>query len=74
MLLYRYQKERQNRDIKIANKSYGNVSRFKYLGATVTNENLIEEKIKRRSNSSNACYHQAQNILSSRLISKNVKI
>jgi hypothetical protein len=34
----------------------------------------IEEEIKRRLHSGNACYHSAQNILSSRLLSKNIKI
>jgi hypothetical protein len=44
------------------------------LGTTVTNENLIEEEIKRRLNSGNACYNSVQNLLSSRLLSKNLKI
>jgi hypothetical protein len=35
---------------------------------------LIQEEIKRRLNSGNACYHSVQNLLSSRLLSKNVKI
>jgi hypothetical protein len=35
---------------------------------------LFQEKIKRRFNSSNACYHSVQNLLSSRLLSKNIKI
>jgi hypothetical protein len=35
---------------------------------------LIGEEIKRRLNSGNACYHSVQNLLSSRLLSKNVKI
>jgi hypothetical protein len=46
----------QNRDIKIGNRSFENVSQFKYLETTVTNPNLIQEKIKRRFNSVNACY------------------
>jgi hypothetical protein len=40
----------------------------------VTNQNLINEKIKSRLNSDNACYHSVQNLSSSRLLSKNVKI
>jgi hypothetical protein len=36
--------------------------------------NLIQEEIKRRLNSGNACYHSVQNLLSSRLLSKNVKM
>jgi hypothetical protein len=74
MLLSRHQNVVQNRDIKIANKSLENVSQFKSLGTTVTNQNFIQEEIKRRLNSGNACYHSVQNLLSSCLLSKNVKI
>jgi hypothetical protein len=35
---------------------------------------LILEKIKRRMNSGNACYHSSHNLLSSHLLSKNIKI
>jgi hypothetical protein len=48
MLLSRHQNVSQNRDIKIANRSFENMSHFKYLGMTVTNQNLIQEEIKRR--------------------------
>jgi hypothetical protein len=50
-----------------------NVAQFRYLGTTITNQNLIQEEIKRRLNSGNACYH-SQNLLSSRLLSKYIKI
>jgi hypothetical protein len=40
----------------------------------VRDQNLIQEEIKRRLNSGNACYHSVQNLLSSRLLSKNLKI
>jgi hypothetical protein len=40
MLVSRDQNADQNRDIKIGNKSFENVSQFKYLGTTVTNQNL----------------------------------
>jgi hypothetical protein len=48
MLLSRHQNADQSWDIKIANISFENVSQFKYLGTTVTNQNLIEEEIKKR--------------------------
>jgi hypothetical protein len=44
------------------------------FGSTETNLNLIQEEIKRRLISGNACYHSVQNLLSSHLLSKNVKI
>jgi hypothetical protein len=74
MLISRQQNIGQNGDIKIADRSFENVSQFKYLGTTVTDQNLIQEKIKRRLNSGNACYHSVQNLLSSWLLSKNLKI
>jgi hypothetical protein len=40
---------------------------------TVTEQNLIQEEIKRRLNFGNACYHSVQNLLSSYLLSKIVK-
>jgi hypothetical protein len=74
MLVAQDQNAGQNREIKIGNRSFDNVSQFKYLGTTVTNHNLIQEEIKRRLYSCNACYHSVQNLLSSRLLSKNVKV
>jgi hypothetical protein len=74
MLLSRHQNAGQNHDIKIGNKCFENVSQFRYLGKTITNQNLIQEEIKRRLNSCNACYHSVQNLLSYRLLSKTIKI
>jgi len=47
---------------------------FKYLGTTLTNQNSIQEEIKSRLKSGNACYHSVQNLLSSSLLSKNLNI
>jgi hypothetical protein len=38
------------------------------------NNNLVQEEIKTRIISVNSCYHSVQNLLSSRLLSKHVKI
>jgi hypothetical protein len=74
MLLSRHQNVGQIRDIKIAIRSFENVSQFKHLGTTVTNQKLIQEEIKRIFNSGNACYYSVQNLLFSGLLSKNLKI
>jgi hypothetical protein len=50
MLLSRRQNAGQNRDIKIAGRSFENVTQFRYLGTAVTNQNLIQGEIKRRLN------------------------
>jgi len=47
---------------------------FKYLGTTLTNQNSIPEGIKSGLRPGNACYHSVQKLLSSRLLSKNLKI
>jgi hypothetical protein len=41
---------------------------------TLTNRSSIHEEIKSRLKSGNACYNSVQNLLSSRLLSKNTKI
>jgi hypothetical protein len=64
----------KNQNIWIANESFENVAKFKYLGRTLTNKNDIHDEIKSRLNSGNACYYSVQNLLSSRIISKNLKI
>jgi len=60
--------------VRIDNSTFERVEEFKYLGTTLTNQKCIAEEIKRRLRSGNACYHTVQNRLSSRLLSKNLKI
>jgi hypothetical protein len=50
------------------------VEEFRYLGITLTNQNSIQEGSKSRLKSGSACYHSVQNVLSSSLLSKNLKI
>ena len=56
------------------NSTFERVEEFKYLGKTLTDQNSIPEEIKSRLRLGNACYHSVQNLLSSRLLSKNLKI
>jgi hypothetical protein len=66
-------KAEQKHGIKRANRSLEGVAKFKYLRTTLTDQNCMQEEIKSRLNSGNACYHSVQSLLSSRLLSRNVK-
>jgi hypothetical protein len=74
MLVPRCQKAGQRQSVKIENRSLESVAQFKYLGTTLTDQNCIHGEIKSRLNSGNACYHSVQGLLSSRLLSRNVKV
>jgi hypothetical protein len=73
-MLPHHQNAVQNHDIKTVNRCFENVAQFRYLETTKTNQNLIQEEIKKSLNSGNACYHSVQNLLSSCLLSKDIKI
>jgi hypothetical protein len=74
MLMSRSQKVGKKRSIKIANRSFEDVAKFEYLGKTLTDQNCMHEEIKSRPNSGNACYRSVQSFLSSRLLSKKLKV
>jgi hypothetical protein len=74
MLMSHSQKVGQKHSIKIANWSFEDVAKFRYLGTTLTEQNLIPEEINNRLNSEDACYHLVQSLLSSRLLSRNLKV
>jgi len=60
--------------VRIDNSTFERVEEFRNLGTTLTNQNSIAEEIKSRLRSGNVCYHSMQNLLSSRLLPKNLKI
>jgi hypothetical protein len=74
MLMSCNQKTGQKRSIKIVNRSFEDVARFKYIGTTLTDQNHMHEEINSRLNSGNACYRSVHSLLSSRLLSRNVKV
>ena len=60
--------------MKTDNITTERVEEFKYLGTALTNKNSIQEEIKSRLKVGNACCYSVQNLLSSSLLSKKVKI
>jgi hypothetical protein len=63
----------QKHSIKIANRSFEQVAKLKNLGTALTT-NCMHDEIKSRLNPGNACYRSVQSLLSSRLLSGNVKV
>jgi len=72
--MFREQNARRSHNIEIYNCSFERAEQFKYLGTPLTNQNCIQEEIKSRIKSGNVCYNSVQNLLSSSLLSKNLKI
>jgi len=64
----------RDQNARIHNSTFERVEGFQCLGITLTIQSSIAEEIKSRLRSGNACYHSVQNLLSSRLLSKNLKI
>jgi hypothetical protein len=74
MVMFPDKNEGRIRSINTDNSSCERVEEFKHLRTTLKNQNSIQEDIKSRLKLGNACYHSVQNILSSSLLSKNLKI
>jgi hypothetical protein len=70
MVMSRDQNAGRSQNIKTDNCSLESVEEFRYLLTTLTNQNSIQEEIKSRLKSGNACSHSVQNTLSSSLLSK----
>jgi len=55
-------------------RSFQSLEQLKYSGIALTNQNSVQEEIKTRVKSGNVSYHSVQYLLSSSLLSKNIKI
>jgi hypothetical protein len=62
MIMSRHPNSGQNQNMRIANESFENMAKFKYLGTTLTYKNEIHDEIKSRLNSGNACYYSVKNL------------
>ena len=73
MVRFRDQNAGRSQNIKTDNSSFERVDQFEYMGMTLKNHNSIQEEIKSRMKSGNACYHSVQNLLPYILLSQNIK-
>ena len=73
MVKSRDQNAGRGHSIKNDNSTLEKLDELKYLGTNLTNQNSIQEEIKSRLKSGNACCHSVQNILSASLLPKYIK-
>ena len=74
MVMSQDQNAVRNHNINSDYSFFENMEQFKCLGTTLTDQNSIQEEIESSLRSGMASYHSVQNLLSSSLISKNIKI
>jgi len=74
MIMSRDQNIGRSHSMNSDNSSIERVEGFKYLGTTLTYQNSIKEEIKSKLKLGNACDYLVQNLLSSSLLFKNLKI
>jgi len=73
MVMSRDQIAERSHSVKTDNSSFERVEEFKYFGASLTNQNSIQEEIKSILKSGKTLYHSVQDLLSSSLLTKNLK-
>ena len=64
----------RSHNIETDKRSFERLEEVRYLETNLTNQNFIQEAIKSRMKWGNACYYSVLNLLSSSLLSKNLKI
>ena len=74
MVMSREHNAGRSHNMKTDNRSFEMVEEFQYLGTTFTFQNSIPEEIRNTLKSGNGCYRLVQSLLSSSLLSKNLKI
>jgi hypothetical protein len=74
MIVCRDQTAGRSDSMETDNSSFERVKDFRYLGTILTDQNYIQDQIKSRLKSGNACCHSVQSLLCSSLLSKNLKV
>ena len=73
-VMSRDQDAAKSHNVKTDKSSFERTEQFEIFGNILNNQNSIQEEIKRRLKSGNACYHSVQNLLSYSVPSKNINI
>ena len=73
VVMSRDQNAGRSHNKRIDNSSFERAEQFRYLGTAITDQNSIQEEIMSRLKSENAYCRPVENILSSRLLYKNIK-
>ena len=68
MAMYGDQNAGRSDSVKTDNSSFERVEQFGYLGTALTDQNSIQEEIRRRLKSGNVCCHSVRNLPSSSLL------
>jgi len=74
MAMFQDQNAGRSHNKNIDNSSFEREEEFKYLGTNFKKHNYIQEEHTSRLKSGNSCYHSMQNLSSSSLLFKNIKI
>jgi len=74
MAMFRDQNAGRKHNMKIDKSLFERGDELKYVETTVTNQNSIQKEHKGGLKLGDGCYHSMQNLLSSRFLSKNLKI
>jgi hypothetical protein len=74
VVMSRYRIAGRSHNMKTVNNLFERVEEFRHLETTLINQNSIQEEIKNKSNSVNACLYSVRNRLFSYLLSKSLKI
>ena len=62
MVMSRYQNAGRSHNINIDNCLFERAEDFKFMGTTLTYQNYIQEEVRNRLKSGNACYHSVENL------------
>jgi hypothetical protein len=70
LVMLRDQNAGRSHNRKTDSSSFERLEEFKWWGTTLTNQNSIQEEIKSRLKTGNACYHSMRKLLSSSWLKK----